>query len=178
METNRILVGCHTLAVVALAAGTAAMLGCGASLPPPNTEWAAAQADVGRAQAGGAPVVPAAKLHLQLAQEDLTTSKELFDRDNRRAATLVALARTEAQLALSLSKESVAQNEASAAQDTLAKSTGRGGAMNPAIRGHRAVVGTFPIIIASLVAGLGACAATRMPTRELTDARDEVLQAR
>src|SRR5580698_5444804 len=50
--------------------------------------------------------------------------------------------------------------------------------MNPAIRGHRTVVGTFPIIVASLVAGLGACAATRMPPRELTDARDEVLQAR
>jgi outer membrane protein OmpA-like peptidoglycan-associated protein len=50
--------------------------------------------------------------------------------------------------------------------------------MNPAIRGHRTVVGTFPIIVASLVAGLGACAATRMPPRELTDARDEVLEAR
>jgi Domain of unknown function (DUF4398) len=121
MKTN-LFVCCQPVAAVALAAE---MLACGASLPPPNNEWAAAQADVGRAQAGGAPVVPAAKLHLQLAQEDLATSKELFDRDNRRASTLVVLARTEAQLALSLSKESVAQNDASAAQDTLAKSTGR-----------------------------------------------------
>jgi hypothetical protein len=121
MKTT-LLICCQPIAAASLAAG---MMACGASLPPPNNEWAAAQADVGRAQAGGAPGVPAAKLHLQLAEEDLSTSKQLFDRDNRRAATLVALARTEAQLALSLSKEAVAQNEASAAEDTLAKSTGR-----------------------------------------------------
>src|SRR5271155_3089230 len=108
METNRVLVGCHTIGALALAAG---MFACEANLPPPNNEWAAAQADVGRAQAGGAPGVPAAKLHLQLAQEDLATSKQLFERDNRRAATLVALARSEAQLALSLSKEAVASSE-------------------------------------------------------------------
>ena len=40
---------------------------CGSSLPPPNDEWAQAQADLGRAEAGGAPGVPDAKLHLQLA---------------------------------------------------------------------------------------------------------------
>jgi hypothetical protein len=28
---------------------------CGGSVPPPNDQWAAAQADVGRAQSGGAP---------------------------------------------------------------------------------------------------------------------------
>jgi len=110
------------MSAIALGAGTSA---CEANLPPPNNEWAAAQADVGRAQTGGAPGVPAAKLHLQLAQEDLATSKQLFERDNRRAATLVALARSEAQLALSLSKEAVALNEASAADDALAKATGK-----------------------------------------------------
>ncbi len=121
MKTN-LIVFCQPIAAASLAVG---MLACGGSLPPPNDEWAAAQADVGRAQAGGAPSVPAAKLHLQLAQEDLAMSKQLFDRDNRRASTLVALARTEAQLARSLSKEAIAQNEASAAEDTLVKSTGR-----------------------------------------------------
>lgn len=121
MKTD-LLMCCQPIAAASIAA---AMMACGASFPPPNNEWAAAQADVGRAQAGGAPGVPTARLHLQLAEEDLSTSKQLFDRDNRRAATLVALARTEAQLALSLSKEAVAQNEASAAEDTLAKSTGR-----------------------------------------------------
>jgi outer membrane protein OmpA-like peptidoglycan-associated protein len=51
--------------------------------------------------------------------------------------------------------------------------------MNPAIRGLRSVVGRpLPVLMVSFVAGLAACAGTRMPPKELTDARDEVLQAR
>jgi hypothetical protein len=120
METNRGVTKRHWIA--ALAAGS---LACAASIPPPTNEWAAAQADLGRAQAGGAPNVPEAKLHLQLAQEDLTVSKRLFDQDNRRAATLIALARTEAQLALALAKDVEAQDEANSAEARLAKAAGR-----------------------------------------------------
>ncbi len=97
---------------------------CGGSIPPPNDEWAAAQADVGRAQAGGAPNVPDAKLHLQLAQEDLTKSKALIDQDNRRATDLIAVARVEAQLALSIAKQQQAEADAKKAQDDLAKAKG------------------------------------------------------
>jgi hypothetical protein len=46
---------------------------------------------VGRAEAGGAPAVPDAKLHLQLAQEDLQKGKALIGNDNKRAATLIVL---------------------------------------------------------------------------------------
>jgi hypothetical protein len=99
---------------------------CGSSLPPPNDEWAAAQADVGRAESGGAPAVPDAKLHLQLAQEDLAKSKQLIDNDNKRAASLIALARVEAQLALSLAKEQAAQDSAQRAQNDLQKTKGGG----------------------------------------------------
>jgi hypothetical protein len=108
-----------TLAVLIVFCGA-----CGASLPPPNDEWSAAQNDVGRAQAGGAPNVPDAKLHLQLAQEDLQKSKELIDKDNRRAASLIGLARTEAQLALSLAKAAQAQDAAQQAQQDLQKAKG------------------------------------------------------
>src|SRR6516225_1575056 len=87
-------------------------IACGSSYPPPNDEWSAAQQDIGKAEAGGAPDVPDAKLHLQLAQEDLAKSKQLIDQDNKRAASLIALARVEAQLALSLAKASVAQSQA------------------------------------------------------------------
>jgi len=97
---------------------------CGGSLPPPNDEWAAAQADVGRAQAGGAPAVPDARLHLQLAQEDLQKSKDLMDHDNRRASSLVAVARVEAQLALSIAKAKLAEGELHKAQEELQKSKG------------------------------------------------------
>lgn len=106
-------------ATIALfAVGVAA---CGASFPPPNTEWAEANNDVGKAEAGGAPEVPDARLHLQLAQEDLQKSKELINQDNRRAASLVAVARAEAQLALSLAKAQKAQSAAKQAQDDLQK---------------------------------------------------------
>jgi hypothetical protein len=99
-------------------------LACGSSFPPPNDEWAAAQTDIGRAEAGGAPGVPDAKLHLQLAQEDLQKSKALIDNDNKRAASLIAVARVEAQLALSMAKQVQAQDAAKKAQDDLAKAKG------------------------------------------------------
>lgn len=101
-------------------------LACGGSLPPPNDEWAAAQADVGRAEAGGAPNVPDAKLHLQLAQEDLSKSKALIDNDNRRAADLIAVARVEAQLALSIAKQQQAEDAAKKATDDLSKTKAGG----------------------------------------------------
>jgi len=100
-------------------------IGCGASIPPPNDQWAAAQTDIGRAEAGGAPNVPDAKLHLQLAQEDLQKSKQLMGDDNKRATTLSALASAEAQLALSLAKQAAAQGGARKAQDDAQKGTGK-----------------------------------------------------
>jgi hypothetical protein len=107
--------------IALLAAVTAA---CGSSFPPPNDEYSAAQTDVGRAESGGAPGVPDAKLHLQLAQEDLQKSKALFDQDNKRAADLIAVARVEAQLALSLAKQQQAEDAARKAQSDLAKAKG------------------------------------------------------
>lgn len=109
--------------ITLLFAGVAA---CGGSLPPPNTEWAEANNDIGRAEAGGAPDVPEAKLHLQLAQEDLQKSKDLINQDNRRAASLVAVGRAEAQLALSLAKAEKAQSAARKAQEELQKTKGGG----------------------------------------------------
>jgi hypothetical protein len=106
---------------IVIAAATSLILGCGASIPPPNDEWAAAQADVGRAQAGGADQVPDARLHLQLALEDLWKSKQLINDDNRRAASLIAVARTEAQLALSIAKAAAAVDDQQKAEDELRK---------------------------------------------------------
>ncbi|HEX8790575.1 MAG TPA: DUF4398 domain-containing protein [Polyangiaceae bacterium] len=97
----------------------AGAIACGSSVPPPNDAWAAAQADVGRAQAGGAPQNPDAQLHLQLAQEDLQRAKQLIGSDNERATTLTELARAEAQLALRLAKSSAAQDSANRAATAL-----------------------------------------------------------
>jgi hypothetical protein len=100
-------------------------LACGGSVPPPQDAWAAAQADVGRAQAGGAPDVPEAKLHLQLATEDLQRSKEAMGVDDDRAKSLSALASVEARLALSLAKASAAQDAARKYEDDLQNARAR-----------------------------------------------------
>lgn len=102
----------------------AVVAACGSSFPPPNDEYSAAQVDVGRAESGGAPSVPDAKLHLQLAHEDLTKAKGMIDQDNRHAADLIAVARVEAQLALSLAKQQLAEDQAKQAQAALSKTKG------------------------------------------------------
>jgi hypothetical protein len=112
------------LSITSISAALTSLVGCGASLPPPNDEWAAAQADVGAANAGGAPNVPDAKLHLELSQEDLQKSKELIGQDNKRASSLIAVARVEAQLALQLAKASQAADQARQAQADLQKAKG------------------------------------------------------
>jgi Domain of unknown function (DUF4398) len=100
-------------------------MACASSVPPPNDQWAAAQADVGRAQAGGAPQGPDAKLHLQLAQEDLQHAKQLIGSDNWRATTLTELARVEAQLALTLAKSSAAEDTARKAATDVQNAQGK-----------------------------------------------------
>lgn len=109
------------IGLLSVAALSLASVACGGSFPPPNDEYSAAQADVGRAEAGGAPNVPDAKLHLQLAQEDLAKAKSLIDQDNKRAADLISVARAEAQLAFSLAKQQMAEDQARKAQGDLAK---------------------------------------------------------
>ena len=68
--------------------------------------------------------MPDAKLHLQLAQEDLQKSKALIDQDNRRAADLIAVARVEAQLALSMAHQAQAEDAARKAAADLGKAKG------------------------------------------------------
>jgi hypothetical protein len=112
-------------AAVAVWATLAGAVGCAASIPPPNDAWAAAQADVGRAQAAGAPEVPNAKLHLQLAQEDLQEARHLIGTDNDRAASLCGVASSEAQLAFAMAKQARAENEARSAQAEMQKGGAR-----------------------------------------------------
>lgn len=100
------------------------VLGCASTVPPPNGEWAAAQADVGRAEESGAASVPDAKLHLQQALEDLAKSKQVMGEDNKRAASLCNLASAEARLARSLAKQAAAQKQAREAEDDVQRTTG------------------------------------------------------
>lgn len=108
------------IATVSLAVG-AIVAACSSAVPPPNDQWSAAQVEIGRAQAGGAPGVPDAKLHLQLAAEDLQKAKSLIGSDNKRASTLIVLASTEAQLATTLAQAARAGDEAQQAEERLRK---------------------------------------------------------
>ncbi len=123
--TVRLPVAGITLLTLVGAAATASVLtACGGGIPAPADELSAAQTDIGRAEAGGAPSVPDAKLHLQLATEDLQKAKDQVDKDNNRAASLVGLARAEAQLALSLAKAAMAQAQATQAVQDIQKAKG------------------------------------------------------
>ena len=102
----------------------ASAVACGSSVPPPHDQYAAAEADIGRAQTSGAPNVPDARLHLQLAGEDLQQSKQMMGKDNPESALLASMARSEAQLALALANESEARRRADATQAELQKTAG------------------------------------------------------
>jgi hypothetical protein len=100
-------------------------VGCGGGIPVPNDQFAAAQNDLGRAEQGGAANVPDAKLHLQLAQENLSKAKALMDKDNKRALSLIHRASAEAELALALARESQAKTEAQGLVDQINKLQGK-----------------------------------------------------
>jgi hypothetical protein len=114
-----------TVLAFVLGAGAASWLGCAASIPPPQGPWAAAQADVGRAEVGGALDVPEAKLHLRLAQENLEKAKRIMGDDTDRATSLCDVASAEAQLALTLAKQANAQEQARRAQSQLENGSGK-----------------------------------------------------
>jgi hypothetical protein len=103
------------VSLVVAAAAVGAVGACGASVPPPTDQWAAAQADVGRAESSGAASTPDASLHVQLAKEDLAMAHRMMGHDNERATTLTKLARAEARLASSLAAEAAAQQDANKA---------------------------------------------------------------
>jgi hypothetical protein len=125
-----------TSMVVSAVASAACVAGCAATTPAPSDQWAAANEQIGRATAT-APAVPDAKLHLQLAEEDLQKSKALIGTDNKRATTLIALATTEAQLASALASAAQAQLEAQQAQSALPVAPGASNLQAPNPAGQR-----------------------------------------
>jgi hypothetical protein len=108
------------MAVVAVAIAGAAVA-CGGSAPPPQDQFGAAQSDVARADEAGAANVPDARLHLQLAREELAKAKGMIGQENDRATTLIARARAEAVVALQMSAQAKAMEGAQQAADAVAR---------------------------------------------------------
>jgi len=99
-----LLIGTVAGGVLALTAG------CGASYPTPTQPLADVQAADRSAQELGANADPAARLHLTLAQEQAANATKLMkDGENKRAESLLLRAKADAELALSLARETKAK---------------------------------------------------------------------
>ena len=112
------------------------VVACGGGFPPPKDQWDAAKLDVAKAEgsveeaaraaAGPSEGVASAQAHLKVAQEDLGTAQPLINDEPKRAASLIELSKAEAQLAVSLAKQDLAQRAAQKALSDLQKVKGGG----------------------------------------------------
>jgi len=102
-----------------LAALAVVLLGCG-GVPKPEVRLASSEGAIRGAEEAGAQSVPQATLHLKLAQEQRERALELIKKDdNHRADMMLARAEADAELALALSREAVAKEEAQKAADEV-----------------------------------------------------------
>lgn len=107
----------HSLGPALLLCG--ALLGC-ASAPPPVEKMEASQSAIRAAEEVGAPRVPQAALHLQLAKEQSEAAKAALSQGDRpRAEGLLLRAAADAELALALARENTARADAQSAIDRI-----------------------------------------------------------
>ena len=96
---------------------------CGGSIPPPTQRLADAESAERSAAELGAGNEPAAKLSLQLAQEQISQAKvAMADDDNEQADRLLIRAKADAELAIAQSREMGAKaGKAEAVEDSAAQ---------------------------------------------------------
>ncbi|MEO8705345.1 MAG: DUF4398 domain-containing protein [Kofleriaceae bacterium] len=103
--------------IAALVAAT--FVAC-AGAPKPEARMASSEGAIRGAQEAGAQKVPAATLYLKLAEEQRAKALELIsDGHNGRAASLLARAEADAELAVALAREANAQGEAEKATEQV-----------------------------------------------------------
>jgi len=109
MTTLKKIVGCSVLALVACTSR--------ATLPP---NYAPTQAAIGAADAVGARNEPRAALHLKMARDGVAQAQALANKGKEDEAQLaLERARTDAELALMVTREASARREAQAAKQEL-----------------------------------------------------------
>lgn len=115
---------CARTTVVAISAVT---LSACASYPVPNANVASSEAAVRAAQETGAENVPRAALHLKLAEEQLQAAKDLIKaEENERADFVLARAKSDAELAIALSRSAESKEDAGKAlEETRAVQSGQ-----------------------------------------------------
>jgi hypothetical protein len=110
----------HKLYVFLLAAPF--VCACAGSMPAPTQRLADAQSAERSARELGAENVPAAKLSLSLAQEQIAQAKAgIADGDNERADSLLIRAKADAELSLAQARQQVAMVGGQAAVDAAAE---------------------------------------------------------
>ena len=91
-----------------------AIVGCGGA-PLPADRLASAEAAARGAAEVGAEQAPQASLHLKMARDQIAQAKGLINQgDNERAGYVLSRAEVDAELALALTRETVARMEAGA----------------------------------------------------------------
>ena len=104
-----------TLIVVAFTFGA-----CGSSTVAPHDTLAASEGTIRAAEEVGAKDVPTAALHVQLAKEETDKARIMMKAGNNdRAKFMLMRAQADAELAITLSKEDAATEEASLAMEQV-----------------------------------------------------------
>jgi hypothetical protein len=94
------------------------VLGCGGSYPIPTQQLADTESAERSAGELGAGSQPKAQLHLQLAHEQVVQAKAAIQEgSNERANALLMRARSDAELAIALTREQAAKTEAQKATE-------------------------------------------------------------
>ncbi len=108
---NRSMIPILTASLVA--AATMATAGCAASFPTPTQSLADAQSAERSASELGAASQPKAQLHLRLADEQIAQANAAMKNgDNERANGLLLRARSDAELAIALTRDQSAKTGA------------------------------------------------------------------
>ena len=96
-----------------------AAAGC-ASVPTPSDELAQSESALRSAKELGAEQIPQAALELKLAQDELQKARDLMKDDkNEEARQILLRSRADSELALALTREGQAMNDAQTARDQL-----------------------------------------------------------
>lgn len=96
------------------------LTGACATTPPPQAELTKAAGQVTAAEALDAERVPQARLHLELAREQIARAEQLIeDGDNDEARRAITRASADAELARALAVEDTTRREAEEAQTRL-----------------------------------------------------------
>lgn len=107
---------------IALIGAASVALGACASSPVPADKLAKSQAAIRSAQELGADRVPAAALHLKVANEQLGFARNLLaDGDNERAENVLMRAEADAETSIALAHENVARRDAQRTLDEVQK---------------------------------------------------------